>query len=211
MTHPDAPTAATAAPDARVYGERRLVDGLGRGDETAATELVDRYASRAYRIALALTRNAHDADEIVQNAVRTIVRNVDTFRDDAALAASLYRSVAEAAYRTARPTARQSTDIALEDMLPRFHEDGGPAIVDDWSRRLDDPGAGERVRAVVSAAIDELAPDYRAVVVLCDAEGLTVGDTASALGVTVAGVKTRLHHGRLLLRKRLTALMEAVA
>jgi RNA polymerase sigma-70 factor (ECF subfamily) len=84
-------------------------------------------------------------------------------------------------------------------------------IVDDWSLRLNDPATRTRVRAALNAAIDELSPDYRAVVVLSDAEGLTLAETASSLGLSVAGVKTRLHRARLFLRKRLTAVMGAAA
>jgi RNA polymerase sigma-70 factor, ECF subfamily len=211
MTEADAPTAVGDDMPERTDGELGLLEKLRHGDPTAATELVERYAARAYRVALAITRDAKDAEEVVQKALWTIVRNVDTFRDDAALGSWLYRIVTNAACERARPTTHQRSDISLEDVLPRFHEDGAPDIIDDWSVRLNDPATRKRVRAALNAAIAELSPDYRAVVVLRDAEGLTLAETASSLGITVAGVKTRLHRARLFLRKRVTALMEAAA
>ena len=198
-------------PPERNDGELGLLEKLRRGDPAAATELVERYAERAYRVALAITRDADDAEAVVQRALWNAVRNVDTFRDEAALGLWFLRVVANAACQKARPSAHAPADIALDDVLPTFHEDGGPTIVDDWSLRLDQPAVRHRVRAALHAAIDELSPDYRAVVVLTDAERLTVAETASTLGITVAGVKTRLHRARLFLRKRLTAVMEAAA
>lgn len=132
---------------------------------------MERYATRAYRIALGITRDAEGAGDVVQNAVCNVLRNVDAFRDDAALASWLYRIVTKAACQRARPPAYQRAEIALEDVLPRFHEDGAPVVMDDWSLRLNDRATVDRARAALNAAIDELSPDDRAVVVLCDAEG----------------------------------------
>ena len=200
MTGADAPTVVgDDMPPARPDGELGLLEKLRRGDPAAATELVERYAAQAYRVALAITRDAEDAEEAVQRALWNAVRNVDTFRDEAALGLWFLRVVTNAACQKAA------------DVLPTFHEDGGPVIIDDWSLRLNQPALRPRVNAALNAAIDELPPDYRAVVVLSDAEGLTPAETASALGFTVAGVKTRLHRARLFLRRRLTALMEAAA
>src|SRR5262249_58807263 len=124
----------------------------------AATELVERYAARAYRVARAITRHADDAEEVVQRALWNAVRNVDTFRDEAALGLWFLRVVTNAACQKARPTSRTRDDICLEDVLPRFHEGGGPTVVDDWALRLNDPATHTRVRAALDAASDELPP-----------------------------------------------------
>ena len=58
---------------------------------------------------------------------------------------------------------------------------------------------------VLSAAIDKLPADYRAVVVLRDVEGLSHREIAETLGLTVVNVKTRVHRARLFLRKQLDA------
>jgi len=52
-----------------------------------------------------------------------------------------------------------------------------------------------------------LSPEYRAVVVLRDVEGLAMAEVATSLGISVASAKTRLHRARLFLRKRLAAFM----
>jgi len=172
-------------------GARYLVDRLRRGDSAAAHELVERYSVRAYRIALA---------------------HIDMFRDDAALAAWFCRNVTSAACETARRTDPPRGDIAVESLRLCFHDDGHhTSTVDDWSERLHESAFRQRVGVVLSAAIGELAPEYRAIVTLRDVEGLTIAEAATSIGISVANAKARLHRARLFLRKRLDAVMTAAA
>src|SRR5262249_23108125 len=65
LTRPDAPTAVgDDMPPERNDGELGLLERLRRGDPAAATELVERYAERAYRVAFAITRDAEDAEAV---------------------------------------------------------------------------------------------------------------------------------------------------
>ena len=159
-----------------------------------------------------ITRNAADAEEVVQDALWTAIRKIDTFRGDAALGSWLYRIVMNTACQKLRRTAHQRAEISLEELLPTFHEEAeSPTFVDDWSQRVDDPAIRSNVRAVLSAAIDELSPEFRAVVILRDVEGLTLAEAAASIGISVANAKTRLHRARLFLRQRLTAFMATAA
>jgi RNA polymerase sigma-70 factor (ECF subfamily) len=179
--------------------------------EAAPSELVERYAARAYRVARAITRDPADAEDVVQDALWNVIGNVDAFHDDAALESSFYRAVTNAACRKAQRTTHQRAEISLKEVLPRFHEDGGPAVIDDWSGRVDEPATRSSMRDALDAAIDELSPADRAVVVLRDAEGFTLDETATWMGITIATAKARLHRARLFLRRRLAVAMEAAA
>src|SRR5206468_5898065 len=170
VTMRQADVAGGALDDDAASGERRLLDGLRRGEPAAENELVERYAARAYRLAIAITRNAADAEEVVQDALWSAIRKIDTFRGDAALGSWLYRIVTNAACQKVRRTAHRRAEISLEEVVPAFHEDD--PVLEDWSERLDDPSLRSDLRAALSAAIDELSPEYRAVVVLRDVEGL---------------------------------------
>ena len=55
----------------------------------------------------------------------------------------------------------------------------------------------------VQAALEELPPDFRAAVVLCDLEGLSYDEVAEALGVKLGTVRSRIHRGRTMLREKL--------
>jgi RNA polymerase sigma-70 factor, ECF subfamily len=193
----------------RGESDHELVAALRDDDPAAAERLLERYGARAYRLAIGITRNVSDAEEVVQDALWSVVRNVERFRGDAALGSWIYRIVANAAFQKLRRTARHRTEIALDDVLPALHEDGHVATADDWSDRLDDPAIATDLRAALSAAIDELAPAYRAVLVMRDVEGLSIAEASAALGITVANTKTRLHRARLFLRTRLAHFMDA--
>jgi len=183
-----------------------LVAALRRGDPTAADDLVAAYGDRACRLATRITRNAQDAEEAVQDAFLSVIRKIDTFRGDATFGSWIYRIVANAAYQCCRRRRRRGADVSLDNLLPVFDPRGRHvAPVVDWSTSVDDPARQTELRLVLSAAIEELSDDYRAVVVLRDVEGLPHREIAETLGLTVVNVKMRVHRARLFLRKRLEA------
>ena len=183
-----------------------LVAALRRGDPTAAEDLVAAYGDRASRLARGITGNAHDAEEVVQDAFLSVIRRIDTFRGDATFGSWLYRIVANAAYQCCRRRRARGADVSLDKLLPVFDEHGRHvAPVADWSRSVDDPARQIELRIMLSTAIDELPADYRAIVLLRDVEGLAPGDIAEILDLTVDNVTTRVHRARLFLRKQLEA------
>jgi len=92
----------------------------------------------------------------------------------------------------------------LEEVLPSFDAQGGHVgPIADWSARVDDPSVQTELRMALTAAIDELHPVSRTVVVLRDVEGFSNCEIAEALGLSVPVVKARLHRARLFLRKQL--------
>jgi len=183
--------------------EGGLLDGLRRGDESAAERVVSSYGARAYRLALGITQDAEDAEEIVQDAFWGALDTIDTFGGEAALGSWLYRVVATAAVRKAQRAApqRSGEPNTLDDELLSLAERR------DWSERLDDPALARSLRAALGAAMDDLPAAYRAVVILRDVEGLPMAEVAAATRSTVADAKTWLHRARLFLRSRLAAVM----
>jgi RNA polymerase sigma-70 factor (ECF subfamily) len=204
--------ALASPPPSRFDADGALIAALRGRDAAAAETLVARYGARAYRLAMGITRNTADAEEVVQDAFWSVIQKIDTFRGDSAFGSWLYRIVANAACQKMRRGVRRRNDVSLDEVLPTFHEESQTASpIEDWSTRLDDPAIRSDLRAALSVAIDELAPDYRAVVVLHDVEGLPVAEVATSVGITVANAKTRLHRARLFLRKRVASFMETTA
>ena len=180
-----------------------LVAQLRRADTAAAEALVGAYGNRVYRLAIRITGNPSDAEEVVQDAFWSVLRNIGTFRGDASLGSWIYRIVANAAYQNVRRRRHRRDEICLEDVLPSFQEDGryaGP--ISDWSPRIADPATQTELRAALDAAIDDLPPAHRVAIVLRDVEGCSMREVADALNISVANAKSRLHRGRLFLRKR---------
>jgi RNA polymerase sigma-70 factor (ECF subfamily) len=181
-----------------------LLAQLRRTDAGAAEALVGAYGDRVYRLAIGITGNASDAEEVVQDAFWSVLRNIGTFRGDASLGSWIYRIVVNAAYQTVRRRRQRRDEICLEDVLPSFQEDGrhaGP--ISDWSARIGDPATQTELRAALDAAFEDLPPVYRVAIVLRDVEGFSMREVADALNISVANAKSRVHRGRLFLRKGL--------
>jgi RNA polymerase sigma-70 factor, ECF subfamily len=191
---------------ARTDRDSVLLAALRRGDAMAADRLVATYGDRARRLAMRITGNAEDAEEAVQDAFLSVIWKINTFRGESAFGSWLYRIVANAAYQRLRARRGRNADISLDNLLPVFDGHGRHvAPVADWSMSLNDPARQTELRMVLTAAIEELPADYRAVVLLRDVEGLSHREIAETLGLTVVNVKTRVHRARLFLRKRLEA------
>jgi RNA polymerase sigma-70 factor (ECF subfamily) len=178
------------------------------GTVVAAEQLIATYGERAYRLAIRITGNGADAEEVVQDALWAVLRKIDTFRGDAAFGSWLYRIVANEAYQKLRRRRNRRTDLSLDALLPAFDEPGRHVTsLADWSPRVADPAVQAELRAAPTSAIDELPAAYRTVLVLRDVEGRSHFEIAQALSISVCNVKTRVHRARLFVRKRLAAMI----
>ena len=185
-----------------------LVEQLRRADEGAAEALVAAYGDRVYRLAMRITGNASDAEEVVQDALWTASRKIDTFRGAAAFGSWVYRITANTAYEKLRRRRSRRNEVSWEDLGPAFDEKGQHAeVAVDWSGRLKDPAIETELKSVLSAAIDALPTDHRTAFVLHDVEGLSNPEIAQTLRLNLGTVKSRVHRARLFLRRRLADYM----
>ena len=208
-TEPVLETRREAIPP-RLDADASLVEALRRREPSAAEELVARFGARAYRLAWAITRNAEDAEEAVQDAFLNVTRKTDTFRGDSAFRSWIYRIVSNAACQKRRGPVNRRAELSLDAVLPVFHEDGRHAEpIADWSPAVDDPSRRTELRLALTAAMAELPADYQTAVLLHDVEGLPNSEVAETLGISVGNAKTRVHRARLFLRKRLAEAMTA--
>src|SRR5205823_9994590 len=146
-----------------------VVDALRRREPMAAERLVSRYGERAYRLASRITGSAADAEEVVQDALWTVSRKIDTFKGESAFGSWLYRITANAAYQKLRSRQNKRQEVSWEDLLPTFDDQGHhvePA--GDWSARVEEPTLQTELRTVLTAAINDLPDDYRTAFVLHD-------------------------------------------
>ena len=189
---------------AKVDRDWALVDALRRRDSTAAERLLETYGDRVYRLALRITGNGQDAEEVVQDAFWSVLRHIDTFRGESLFGSWIYRITANTAYQKLRRAGHRRDEISLDQVLPIL--DDGHHHLDpsgDWSAQIDDPAIQSELRDVLAAAIGELPANHRAVFVLHDVEGLSMAEVVDALGISLATAKTTAHRARLRLRKRL--------
>jgi RNA polymerase sigma-70 factor (ECF subfamily) len=171
------------------------LEAAARGDDDALAALVRLHHDRVYRFGLRVCRDGFDADDAVQEAFVKLATRRDVIADRGALS-WLLTVVRNTCLHLLRPFRRERRVLGERmeaDELP-VAELSPDAALERW----------QLVRSV-HAAIAELAPPYREVLVLRDLEGLTGEETCAALGLETATMKTRLHRARALLRERTIA------
>lgn len=155
--------------------------------------LVEEHAGRLYSVALRITGNPQDAEDVTQEAFLQAFRKAQTFRGEASPATWLYRICVNAALMRIRGRPAEYLSDTAEDVLP----------IVDWTESQDEALLNAELRAEIERALQLLSPDDRAVVVLRDVEGLSTHEAADVLGISEAALKSRLHRARLLLRRHL--------
>lgn len=183
----------------RSASEAALIAALQRHDERAAERLVTTYGRRVYRLAIRVTGNRADAEEVTQDALLTVVRKIALFRGASAFSSWLYRITANTAYQKLR-SRRRRRDVPTDAPAICLEEAASSA---DRTPTTEDPVAGRELRDAIQAAINALPTLYRDVVVMHAVEGRSKQEIAGLLGISVAAVRSRMHRSRLVLRTRL--------
>ena len=188
----------------RVDRDAALVEGLRRGDQEAPEHLLETYGDRVYRLAIRITGNEQDAEEVVQDALWTAARKIDTFKGESAFGSWVYRITANAAYQKLRTRRGRRQEVSWDALSPGLDEQR-PYLepVADWSGRVEEPALQAELRTVLTAAINDLPTDYRTAFLMHDVEGLSNPEIAETLHISLPAVKSRVHRSRLFPRQRL--------
>jgi RNA polymerase sigma-70 factor (ECF subfamily) len=181
-----------------------LLARLQAGEEAALRDLADAYGSKIYQLAFRYLHNKEDAEEVMQDVLYKVYRKVGAFRGDAALSSWIYRITFNAAMsrlRTVKYQRTQSDELSItsadgEEQTNR-HE------IADWSDMADEQVFRAQLRRKMIKAILALPAIYRAPVVLRDIQGMSTEEASAVLHVKDQTLKSRLHRGRLILRKQL--------
>lgn len=179
-----------------------LVQRLKARDKSAMEELLRRHGAKMFGVAMQIMRNEIDAQEVMQDALIQVWNKAGSFEGRSAFTSWLYRVTANAGLMKLRKNKKFEQNVPLEN----FGGDRELPVL-----QLADPGAnpaatvsraelGDRVRN----AIDALPEPYRTTVLLSDVEEMSMEEVAAAMDASVPAVKSRLHRGRLALRKALT-------
>ena len=183
-----------------------LLTRLQAGDELALGDLADAYSSRIYQLAFRYLRNKEDAEEVTQDVLYKVYRKAGAFRGDAALSSWIYRITFNAAMSRLRTASYQRSQ---DDDRRATSNDGdemtasAPADIADWTQMADEHVLRSQLRRRVFRAILALPAIYRAPVMLRDIQGMSTEEASAMLRVKDQTLKSRLHRGRLILRKQL--------
>ncbi|MGL6235180.1 MAG: RNA polymerase sigma factor SigE [Segniliparus sp.] len=186
--------------DNGLEGDEEL-EGTARFDVTGQAsdmpswdELVREHGARVYRIAYRLTGNQQDAEDLTQETFIRVFRSLHTYRPGV-FEGWLHRITTNLFL----DQARRKTKIRME-ALPEDYDrvpSGAPSPEDVVADADLDPA--------LQAALDNLPPEFRAVVVLCDIEGLSYEEVGASLGVKLGTVRSRLHRARQSIRDSILA------
>lgn len=176
---------------------KELIAKAKQGDRGAFDELVKATYQKVHGLALRLTGNEHDADDVVQDTYVRAFRSLRKFRGDARFSTWLHRITANSAstYMGRRQRDSRHDDIDAVIDLADHREANDPEFA------LQNGAVGQRLRR----ALDNLPERLRNVVVLRDVHGMSHREIAEELEISEAAAKVRLHRARARLRDGLVA------
>jgi len=181
--------------------DRVLIVQAKTGDRAAFRKLVERHQRRAFAIAVGLVRDENDAREVVQEAFLRVHRGLDSFEGGSTFFTWLYRIVTNLSIDAMRKPSRRES----ESLDPEMYEDGPeqPLLSRiDGADPADVVRRGE-IRARIEAALEELPPYHRGVILMRELEGMSYEEMAEAMGVSKGTIMSRLFHARRKLQKAL--------
>lgn len=147
-----------------------------------------------YRVALSLTRNRHDAEDLVQETLARAHGAIDRFdgRHPRAWLLTILRNTHVNMVRRRRPDLLRDPDATLDDLAPYSATPAELTSLGDPAEVID----ANAFDAAVEAALDDLPDTFRSVVGLVDIGGMTYQEAADALDIPVGTVMSRLHRAR---------------
>jgi len=152
-------------------------------------DIVRDHGDRVYRLAYRLAGNAHDAEDITQETFIRVFRSLEKFQPGSfegwlhRIATNVFLDMVRRRSRIRMEALPENTDrIAGQTLSPEQTFDQSNLDPD------------------LQAALDELPPEFRAAVVLCDVQGLSYEEIGATLGVKMGTVRSRIHRGRQALR-----------
>jgi RNA polymerase sigma-70 factor (ECF subfamily) len=182
--------------------ESALVSRAKQGDGLAFTQLVDRYDRKIFRLAKHITQNQEDAEDVLQDTFLKAYEHVGEFQEQSKFYTWLVRIAVNEALMKLRKR-RSGKIFSLDDAVDTGEETVTREIA-VWDENPEQRYTREELHTILQQAIDGLAPIFRTVFVLRDVDELSTEETATALGISVPAVKSRLLRARLQLRDRLT-------
>jgi RNA polymerase sigma-70 factor (ECF subfamily) len=200
---------AQAKPDYEGLGDAELARLVGARDRAAVRLVTMRNNQRLFRAAWSILNDRNEAEDAVQNAYLKAFAAIGDFEGRSSLSTWLTRIAINEALMRRRAVRRRRTLL----------EAASVSILDDYREQLmrgsmsgNAPEADmmrAQIRALLESAVEQLPAEFRPVFVLREIEGLSIEETAEALGILPATVKTRLHRAKRRLQQALAPEVKA--
>lgn len=184
--------------------DAQLLAAVHRADAGAFDAFVERYGRRILAFGKRMCGHVEDGEDVFQDTLLAAYQSLADLRDPAALRSWLFRIAANACRMRRRKTGPRR-EVGLEDAFAPVRDGSAeaPEVPDPAARRPDAEAVRVQIQQAIAAALQQLPPEQRMVVLLRDVEGLSTREAAEALGVSEPALKMRLHRARALLRETL--------
>lgn len=192
---------ATLKANSDHLSDAEIARRVAAGDRDEFRLLMRRHNQTLYRTARSILKDDAEAEDAVQEAYLLAYRAMDGFRGDARMSTWLVRIVANEAIGRLRKRSRRAEVIPLNDAAEQDAVSMNFPAGDTWSAQPEREASRMETRRLLEAKIDQLPDAFRAVFVLRAVEELSVEETAAALEIPQATVRTRFFRARSLLRE----------
>jgi RNA polymerase sigma-70 factor (ECF subfamily) len=181
-------------------GDTTLVTAAKRGDARAFEKLVSRHQRSVLGLAHTVTKNQQDAEDVVQASLQKAFLHLGSFEERSRFATWLTRIVLNEAYLLLRR--RRTAFTLLAESSENDAKSASDSIVDHSPDPEESCWRRER-HEILARAINRLRPNIRSAIILHLCEARSATEMAKVLGISTAAVKSRLFHGRRILRTAL--------
>jgi RNA polymerase sigma-70 factor (ECF subfamily) len=173
-------------------------------DQTRFAELAMPYMSALYSAALRMTRNAADAEDLVQETYLRAYRGFGGFREGTNLKAWLYKILTNTFINSYRAKKRRPDEVDLDDTEDFYLYRRLGGLEAAGAERTPETEVLDAIPdQMVKDALESLPEQFRMAVLLADVEGFSYKEIADIMGVPIGTVMSRLHRGRKQLQKSL--------
>jgi RNA polymerase sigma-70 factor, ECF subfamily len=183
--------------------EATLVAEAQAGNTEAFTTLVRQYDRYIYRLALNITGNPQDAEDVLQEALLKAYTKLGQFHGESRFYTWLVRIAVNEALMKLRKRASEKS-VSLDDPIESDDRSVMPREIEDWADNPEQRYAKVELGQILNDVVRKLEPQFRTVFALRDIENLSTEETAEIMGLSVPAVKSRLLRARLRVRNLLT-------
>ena len=181
------------ASDIEKDSDHPLVTAAKRGDTHAFEKLVLRHKRKVFAVALRITKNREDAEDVVQESFHKAFLHLGRFQEESQFSTWLTRITLNEAYTVLRRRRR------VPEVLPVTSDDGGQSVPEafvDHSPNPEESCWRRERKDLLTVAINRLGPTIRKTILLRMVEERSIEETAQILDTSVSAVKSRVFRGR---------------